>query len=282
MNFFKSRFKQLDRHPLAIRFSLFTIALLLLWVPFALPIYRFVPDPNWVSILSMGILYLEFLVLLKIWGRYVYRQSLFQRYGLIFFQKNGRDWLFGLSLGLVSLFSLLSLEFVLGWLAWQPPASNFPRIAVEGFAVAVGIGFAEELLFRGWLLDELQRDYRSDTATWVNALLFAAVHFIKPWQEMLRSLPAFPGLFLLGLALVWAKKTGQRRLGLPMGLHSGLVWGYYLMNVGQLMEYRDAVPVWVTGIDANPLAGMMGMVWLSAIALGMKYMAKKTQKSLAE
>lgn len=275
MNFFKSRFKQLDRQPLAIRFSLFISTLLLLWVPFAFPIYRFVPDPNWVSILSMGILYLEFLVLLKLWGRYIYRQPLFQRYGLTFTQKNGRDWLLGLIWGLVSLFSLLGLESMLNWLAWQPPVSNFSRIAVEGFAVAVGIGFAEELLFRGWLLDELRRDYRIDTANWLNALLFAVLHFIKPVREMLRSLPAFPGLLLLGLTLILFKKVGNDRLGLSMGFHSGLVWGYYLVSVGQLMKYRDIVPDWVTGIDANPLAGMMGMIWLSAIALGMKHMAKK-------
>lgn len=275
MNFFKSRFGQLDRQPLAIRLSIFMSTLLLLWIPFALPIYHFIPDPNWVNILSLGILYLEFLVLLKIWGRYFYRQPLFQRYGLSVTGHNGRDWLFGLSFGLVSLLSLLSLEAMLGWLAWQPLTSHFPRIAVEGFAVAIGIGFAEELLFRGWLLDELHRDYRSHTATWVNALLFAILHFIKPWREMLRSLPAFPGLFLLGWILILAKKMGRGRLGLPMGLHSGLVWGYYLVNVGQLIEYRDAVPVWVTGIDANPLAGVMGMVWLIAIAVGMKYIADR-------
>jgi uncharacterized protein len=52
------------------------------------------------------------------------------------------------------------------------------------------------------------------------------------------------------------------------------VWGYYLVHVGQLIEYKDKVPVWITGIDANPLAGLMGMVWLSTIALGMRQAQK--------
>lgn len=214
----------------------------------------------------MGILYLEFLGLVAVWGRSIYRQPLFRRYGLVVTRKNGRDLLFGLCLGLVSLLTLLSVEVGLGWIEWQPAKPDFLRIVLEGLAVALGLGFAEELLFRGWLLDELQRDYSPSLATGVNAFLFAIAHFIKPFEEVLRTLPAFPGLFLLGLTLVWAKQTGQGRLGLPIGLHGGLVWGYYLVNVGQLLSYNNKVPVWVTGIDANPLAGVMGMVWLSAIA----------------
>lgn len=270
------------RQPFVIRLGVFIGSLLLLWIPLALPIYGIVRDPNWVSILTMGILYVEFLGLVKWWGHYVYRQSLFQRYGLVWTRKNAQDLLLGLSLGLVSLLTLLSLETALGWLAWQPPSPQFLRITLEGLAVAIGVGFAEELLFRGWLLDELQRDYRRSVATGVNACVFTLLHFIKPFPEMLRTLPAFPGLFLLGLTLVWTKKAGRGKLGLPMGLHGGLVWAYYMVHVGQLINYQDKVPVWVTGIDQNPLAGVMGMVCLSTIALGMKKATKVTSKELQE
>jgi len=100
-----------------------------------------------------------------------------------------------------------------------------PQVILEGLIVALGIGFAEELLFRGWLLDELQRDYRPRVALWVDALIYAALHFIKPLAEILRTLPGFPALLLLGLTFVWAKRSHRSRLGLPIGLHSGLVWG---------------------------------------------------------
>lgn len=276
MNLFKDQAIQIARQPLIIRLGVFISSLLLLWIPLALPIYGVMRDPNWVSILTMGILYVEFLGLVKWWGRYIYEQPLFRRYGLVGNRKNAQDLLLGFSLGLVSLLALLSLESTLGWLAWQPPSANFPRIALEGLAVAVGVGFAEELLFRGWLLDELQRDYRRSVATGVNACIFALLHFIKPFPEMLRTLPAFPGLFLLGLTLVWTKKAARGKLGLPMGLHGGLVWGYYLVHVGQLIDSQDKVPVWVTGIDQNPLAGVMGMLCLSTIAVGMKKAAKVT------
>lgn len=55
-------------------------------------------------------------------------------------------------------------------------------------------------------------------------------------------------------------------LGYPIGLHAGLIWGYYIVNVGGLSEYTGRVPEWVTGIDKNPLAGLMGLILLGAIA----------------
>lgn len=39
-----------------------------------------------------------------------------------------------------------------------------------------------------------------------------------------------------------------------------------MINVGELIEYSGKVPEWVTGIQGNPLAGLMGLVFLSAIA----------------
>jgi hypothetical protein len=52
-----------------------------------------------------------------------------------------------------------------------------------------------------------------------------------------------------------------------MGLHGGLVWGYYILNVGELVKYSDTVPTWITGIDRNPLAGVMGILFLILLVL---------------
>lgn len=247
------------------------LTLLALWVPVALPIYGLVKDPNWVSILSMGILYGEFILLVRFWGSHVYGQpDILSRYGLQFTRRNGQDLLSGLGLGLLSLLSLLAIEGVLGWLGWQvPQPSILPKVILEGFLVALGVAFAEELLFRGWLLDELQRDYSARTSLWADSTIFALLHFIKPLEAMVRNLPAFPGLLLLGLTLVLAKKARHGRLGLPMGFHAGLVWGYYIINTGQLVKYSHFVPDWITGVDANPIAGVAGLIMLGAIAIGM-------------
>jgi len=97
---------------------------------------------------------------------------------------------------------------------------------------------------------------------------------------------------LLGLALVWAKQSTrtlvwsvsslchhQGRLGLPIGLHGGLVCGYYVVNVGNLVAYSGQVPEWVTGLNSNPLAGVMGLVFLGAIAFYMRQRFLQAQTS---
>ena len=267
----KINFLRLASYAAPIRLAIFILVLLLLWLPVAAPIYLFVPDSNLVSILTLLVLYAEFIALVKFWGKQVHREpQIFQRYGLRGSRRNGMEWLAGLGGGLAIALSLFIVEGWFGWLVWRSPTVFLPKLILEGLLSAVAIGFAEELLFRGWLLDELERDYPPSMTIWATALIFALLHFIKPLAEVLRTFPQFPGLILLGIILVWAKRGSGGRLGLSMGLHGGLVWGYYIINVGQLTKYSGQVPDWLTGIDRNPLAGGMGWLFLSAIAWWMR------------
>lgn len=228
----------------------------------------------------MGVLFTEFLLLLKlVWGRFVYQQPrIFVNYGLERTRQNFQELLTGLAIGLLMTFGMFILQWSLGWLEFQKQQVVMPRLILEGLASAVGIAFAEELFFRGWLLDELQRDYSLKVSLWADAIIFAVLHFLKPLPEIIRTLPQFPGLLLLGLTLVWAKRTSRRgtwrnhqgRLGLPIGLHAGLVWGYYIISVGQLVEYSDQVAPWITGINGNPIAGFLGWLFMGVLALWMR------------
>lgn len=253
--------------PAPLRVGVFFFTLLLLWMPFAAPIYYLLGrDQNLVTIATMGLLFAEFLLLIRFWGHKVYRQPhLLKNYGLVTTGQNGLELLAGLCIGLLFVLSLFGLEGLLGWLVWRQPDDSFPRLILEGFASALAIGLAEELVFRGWLLDELQRDYHPRIVLWADAIIYALLHFVKPLQAMLRSLPAFPALVLLGLTMVWAKQGSQGRLGLPIGLHAGLVWGYYIINVGQLTQYSGKVPDWITGVNGNPLMGVIGLVFLGVL-----------------
>ena len=268
----------LAQYPAPIRLGIFILALLVLWLPIAAPIYWLIKDQNLVNILTLPLLYTEFILLLRLWGRYVYRQPLLVRYGLTKTRRNGKYLLVGLGTGITAVLCLFLVEGWLGWLVWQQPNIFLPRLIVEGLIVAIAFGLAEELLFRGWLLSELQRDYRPSVAVWTNALLFAVLHFIKPLPEIIRTLPQFPALVLLGLTLVWAKRVGGDRLGLPIGIHAGLIWGYYIINVGQIVQYSGRVPDWITGVDRNPLAGVMGLLFLSAIAFGFSRSARNCDR----
>lgn len=236
-----------------------------MWLPIALPINRFVTDQNLATILTTPVLYAEFILLVALWGRFVYRQpNLFKVYGYRQPRRTIRNLIQGLAIGLMSLFVLFAIQSAFGWIQWQAPPGVFGRIVLEGGIVAIVYGFAEETLFRGWLLNELERGYSDRTALWISSLVFALLHGIRP---------QFWALLILGMILVWAKRATAGRLGLSIGLHAGLVWGWYLVNVGQLVKFSSQVPAWITGIDHNPLAGLMGILALSAIALWVRQRA---------
>lgn len=275
-------FRQLAQYPAPVRIFTFMGMLLVVWLPFALPVYGFVTDPNWQSWLSMPVLYAEFLGLAGVWGRWVYGETgTLSRYGLWFNSANGKDLVLGLGIGYGSVLGVFLWEGLMGWITWRSPQIPWFSLIWETLLVSLLIGFAEETLFRGWLLSELERDYSSPIALWGNAIIFALAHFIKPWDVILQLWWTFPSLVMLGLALVWSKWRSRSAhgyphgggLGLPIGLHGGLVGGFYLINVGSLVHYTGKVPPWMTGIDNNPLAGGIGMIVLTFIALTMYRLA---------
>jgi membrane protease YdiL (CAAX protease family) len=261
----------LAQRPAPIRLGCFILTLLVPWLFYVAAIYLLVKDENTRTILTMGILAVEFLFLLPWWSKYIHQQTrAFPHYGLEFTRKNGVELLRGVAIGLISVLALFSLQGMLGWLVWQPPNFSMVQLVLEGLLTGLGVAFAEELFFRGFIYDELQRDYNYKSVVWATAIIFAVLHFIKPLPVIISTSPQFLGLLLLGLACVWAKRSCRGRLGLPIGLHGGLVWGNYIIEVGKLIEYSGKVPQWVTGVNNNPLAGIMGLLSLLLLALWMR------------
>ncbi|BAZ46201.1 abortive infection protein [Chondrocystis sp. NIES-4102] len=255
-----------------VRLLIFIGVLFIVWLPLAIPIYLLLQeDANLASIITMGLLFVQLLWMWKLWGKYIYRdRHIFTRYGLVTSKKNAQEFLKGLAIGFWFCLGLFIIEAGAGWLAVTPPTVSLFKIVAEGLISALGIGLAEELLFRGWLLDELQRDYSRKTCLGVGAVIFALAHFLKPLTEIIRTAVTFPALILLGITLIIAKNQHGDRLGICIGIHAGLVWGYYIVNVGKLINYTQQVPVWVTGIDGNPIAGVMGLLFLT----GLMYLVK--------
>ncbi len=265
------------QRPFPSRLGFFIIILLLSWLPYAATAYFFVKDANTRTIFAMVPLAIEFLLLLPWWGKYIQQQPhIFRHYGLEFTRQNGVELLKGIAIGVISVQILFIIQGILGWVVWQQPSDSLLKFILEGSLTGLGVAFAEELFFRGWIYDELERDYNPGIVLWASAVIFAALHFIKPLPEIIRTSPQFFGLLLLGLICVWAKRSCRGRLGLPIGIHGGLVWGYYIINVGNLIQYSGNVPNWVTGIDGNPLAGIMGLLFLCGLGW---WMQKRTIKT---
>lgn len=255
------------------RLGLFILTLLIIWLPFATPIYLLInkKDANLTTILTMGLLFIAFIILLILWGKYVYNhQNLFKVYGLIGNRKNFQYLIKGFVIGAGFTGILFITESLFGWVEFKPPSHSLIKLILEGLMSALAIGFGEELLFRGWLLNELDQDYNPKIVPFIDGLIFALLHFIKPISEIIRTIVTFPALVLLGLTLVWAKRSHKNLLGICIGLHAGLVWGYYILNVGEMLIYTNKVPAWITGIDQNPIAGIMGLFFLTILSILMK------------
>ncbi|ELS02261.1 CAAX amino terminal protease family [Xenococcus sp. PCC 7305] len=250
----------------------FLVCLLIIWLPLAIPLNSILTgDRNLATIIIMSLLLVDFIALQKLWGKYVYQQpKIFTSYGLVANRLNFIELFSGLAIGVGVCWSLFFIEAILGWVTINPIELSLVRIIIEGFISALGIGVAEELVFRGWLLKELEQDFSKNKSLWLNSLIFALAHFIKPLGEIIRTFVTFPAYIILSSALVWAKWSKRDRLGIAIGLHSGLVWGYYILNVGNLLTYTEQVPDWVTGIDGNPIAGILGLIFLTGLAILMR------------
>ena len=161
-----------------------------------------------------------------------------------------KGFLYSIILITVILIPLVTYE----WGGWIGIIS--PKILLNGILLVIGIGFAEELIFRGWLLEELKIQFGLKKAVIIQAFLFSIVHigFDMPFMQMISILF---GLFLLGILLSFIRLKDDNCLWGCIGLHGGLVGTWFIVNNG-LIELSNGAPIWLVGpgnINTNPLGG---------------------------
>lgn len=149
-----------------------------------------------------------------------------------------------------------------GQLSWQPRLT--PGLLLNGLLLGLGVGFAEELLFRGWLLGELSLLLGAQRGLWLQAALFSLVHTRFNLPPLL-LLALLGGLLLLGLALGLQRRADGGLLWGAIGLHGGLVGGWFLLQQG-MVTINPTAPTWLIG-PANPIGGVLGWLGLGLLLL---------------
>ena len=168
----------------------------------------------------------------------------------------GVAWAFGLLV-------LVLVPVLLGsWGHWLADLSLAE--IVNALLLGFGVGVAEELIFRGWLWGELNRLVSAKSALLLQAAVFSLVHtrFNLGFWAMLGLLI---GLFLLGIALAVRRRLDHGCLWGSIGLHGGLVGGWFALQSGLIQLSPDA-PGWLVGpggISANPLGGIIAIAALA-------------------
>ena len=140
------------------------------------------------------------------------------------------------------------------WGSWLGKIS--PGIFINAILLIIGVGFAEELIFRGWLLEELKNQFGLKKAILGQASIFSIVHigFDLPFWQMTSILS---GLFLLGILLSLIRLKDKNSLWGCIGLHGGLVGLWFITNNG-LLDISKDYPKWIFG-PGNPLGGILGI-----------------------
>jgi membrane protease YdiL (CAAX protease family) len=241
----------------------------LAWLPIAIPLARhyqwqpFAPLSPAQKLPLLGSLYLVAPVLWT--GLLAIEGQSGEDYG---WRWNGHLWQscgIGISISLGGLGIIYGLATVLGWYAVQEGGrSRMVKLILPLLGLGLGIGGIEEFIFRGLFFGQLQQDYNTAIAAMVSSLIFALLHLI--WEREL-TFPQLPGLWLMGIVLVWARLGDGNSLGLAWGLHAGWIWGLSLIDGADLLRVSGRSPQWVTGIGKQPLAGAMGWVCLLATAI---------------
>ena len=225
---------------------------------------------NQVSLTGTLLSFVLFLLAMPRWAvvRWSEPQT-WRRLGLAARQPNNRiDHISSLGIGLLMSLSLIGLIVSLlvftGHGSWQGNLEI--KALLNCLLLALGVGFAEELIFRGWLWEELTRMLGPKGGLLGQAALFSLVHtrFNLGFGPMLGLLT---GLFLLGLILALLRVRYQGSLWGCIGLHGGLVGGWFLAHQNLLM-IEPTTPMWLVGPggpNSNPLGGTVAIMSLTAI-----------------
>ncbi|MFP3853443.1 MAG: CPBP family intramembrane glutamic endopeptidase [Anaerolineales bacterium] len=205
--------------------------------------------------------------------RWLDRRS-FQSLGFAFDELAIRDLLFGILMP-AALFALIFLfEWIVGWLQVEGTAFSANEVSspigpfLSAAVTFIIVGYQEELLSRGYHLQNLIEGTNIPIGLFISSGIFALLHAANPGASVLSTL----GILLAGyfLAFGWLR-TGQ--LWLPIGLHigwnffQGTVFGFRVSGTSGFSLIRHSVdgPRLITGGAFGPEAGLVGFV---AMALG--------------
>ncbi|MBD1876618.1 CPBP family intramembrane metalloprotease [Nodosilinea sp. FACHB-131] len=197
---------------------------------------------------------------------------------------------FGVAAGGVAL--LVALQVGLGWRRWQrsaqPVASGGAKLSPMGQAndnidaqtiaspspgvvllavlpLALFVGWIEELVFRGVLVNGLGQALPVGLMAIAVCLIFALSHLV--WDGPAGA-PQLPGLAVMGAVLLLARWAEGGSLGLAWGLHAGWVFAIAAIDALALLKPGKDGPIWLVGLPDQPLTGLLPLGLLVLTGVG--------------
>jgi membrane protease YdiL (CAAX protease family) len=201
----------------------------------------------------------------------------FTSLGLTWNRRAARDLLAGIGIAGLMMTLIFAAEIALGWLrldgfAWQSQS----LISLAGnlllyLGIFFLVGWQEELLCRGYWLQNLSEGLGTRWGVLISSGVFAMLHAFNP-----NSSPAVV-LLLIGAGLFLASGyLRTRQLWLPIGLHigwnfcEGPLFGFAVSGTAPftLIHQAPIGPEWITGGAFGPEAGL---IILPALLVGLVF-----------
>jgi uncharacterized protein len=161
--------------------------------------------------------------------RYLDRRS-FASLGLDFNPQAIKDLGFGFGLAAFMMGVIFLAHLAAGWLILEGFAWNFESVPTVFLNILfwlfifILVGWYEELLFRGYWLQNLAEGFNLFWAVLISSALFAVLHLSNPNASWVSAI----GLLAAGFFLAYSFLR-TRSLWLPIGLHIG--WNFFQGNV---------------------------------------------------
>ncbi|MBK17172.1 MAG: hypothetical protein CMK49_04050 [Prochlorococcus sp. SP3034] len=210
-----------------------------------------------------------FLLCLPFWSKYKWRKNISQVIGLV----NLKDKkLFSILISeffkafivilLISFFAVLG-----GYAAFIFRINNF--IILNSIFLGLIVGFAEELVFRVWLFEELNLFLKKRFANFLQAIIFAIVHL--RWDfNLIDNIQLLIGLFLLGLYLNKWRESKYPTIFVPICFHASIVGIWFLIN-SSFLSIQTNIPKTLfgpgSGSEINPIGGLLGIFIILGLVL---------------
>ena len=204
---------------------------------------------------------------------YIFRRDLDRRSFTSLGLRPGPGWvresLIGFALGAALMALVLGTELGLG--AYRVRAFAWQQRSFDSILAALGlslvgfvvVAFYEELVARGYILQNLAAAWGTRAGLIVSSAIFALAHLFNPGAGQLSSV----GLFFAGLLLAGGY-LASGRLWLPMGLHlswnlfQGPLFGFPVsgLRTTSLISLESAGPDLLTGASFGPEASVIGVL----------------------
>ena len=238
---------------------------------------------NNLSIIGTIITFIMFLSLLPSWGFIRWKtNNLWVSFGLDFKNKFTalKIFLSGFIFSVFLILILILFCFIFGWID-RVDNIKFTEL-FNAILLIVGIVFAEEIVFRGWLMEEMVLLFGMRRGMVLQSAIFSLAHY-RSDIGLLALIPFFTGLFLFGLVLTLRRTIDRGSLLGCIGLHGGLVSIWYLFDSGMVIFSIDT-PYFLLGPSrnmVNPIGSVIGITVLLITIFFQRRLFSRTGRFLA-